>query len=257
MGRGLSRESRDLIARAYDVLEREHPSGVRRVCYAIFGNQAGDWVKKVGKLLTRARKDGVIPWDWIADESRPELLPFVVEDSASLLSTNRQVPDYDPWLSQPAIVLVWSEKSVGGTLKPVLDAYHVPFQVQHGHTSTTVIRQLAVRTQNDPRGRRLEILWVGDHDASGLDMSERDAPKRLAEYGLDPTDFAVTRVAITRSDATSHALQAYRDPVKEHGLAGGVVHEEDRPALRGGTRSARLPRVASTRRGRHPHADHE
>ena len=61
MGRGLSRESHTLIERAYEVLAREHPNGIRRVCYALFGNQAGAWTKKMSKLLTRARKDGIVP----------------------------------------------------------------------------------------------------------------------------------------------------------------------------------------------------
>ena len=212
MGRGLSPASKDLIARAHAVLEREHPSGVRRVAYALVGNQAEQWVKKLSKLLTRARKDGLIPWSWIADDSRPERLPYVVEDVEQLRLYGTSIPSFDPWLSQKAVVVVWSEKSVGGTLAPVLDRYLVPFQVQHGHTSTTIIRARAVRTARDPRGRRLVVIWVGDHDASGWDMSERDAPGRLVEYGLDPADFTVTRVAITRRDVDD--LEAFRDPVK-------------------------------------------
>ena len=114
---------------------------------------------------------------------------------------------------QKAAVVVWSEKSVGGTLAPVLDRYLVPFQVQHGHTSTTVVQQRAMQTARDPHGRRLEVIWVGDFDASGFDMSERDAPERLEEYGLSPDEFRVWRVAITRRDVA--ALREYRDPVKE------------------------------------------
>ena len=54
MGRGLHATSRQLIQRAYDVLEAEHPSGIRRVAYALFGNQAGQHVKKLGEKLTQA-----------------------------------------------------------------------------------------------------------------------------------------------------------------------------------------------------------
>src|SRR3954447_9539363 len=120
MGRGLSAESVQLIARAYTVLEREHPSGVRRVAYALFGNQAGARVKKLGELLTWARKMGVIPWDWISDETRPERMPYVVEDTGAMRDLQRSCPSYDPWRDQPVRVVVWSEKSVGGTLAPVL-----------------------------------------------------------------------------------------------------------------------------------------
>jgi hypothetical protein len=43
-------------------------------------------------------------------------------------------------------------------------------------------------------------------------MSERDAPARLVDYGLDPAAFRVTRVAITRGDIDD--LRDFRDPVK-------------------------------------------
>ena len=197
MGRGISAESRHLIQRAYDVLEVEHPSGVRRVAYAIFGNQAGTHVKKLGDLLTRARKSGAIPWAWISDETRPEREPFVVADAGDMRDTHRVCPSYDPWRDQPSRVVVWSEKSVGGTLAPVLDALLVPFQVHHGNTSTTVMYHTAKATREDDRA--LVILYVGDHDPKGLRISEDDIPKRLATYGA--VNVRVQRLAILREDA--------------------------------------------------------
>ena len=209
MGRGLHQDSKDLIRRAYDVLAEEHPSGVRRVCYAIFGNQAGEWTGKMGGLITRARKDGTIPWDWISDESRPRREPFVVEDHGGLVASMSAVPDFDPWPSQGIRVEAWSEKSVGGTLAPVLDAYLVPFQVHHGFTSTTVLQETARATKRDPR--KLVILYVGDHDPTGLFISEADIPKRLLELGA--SNFEVRRLAIIGKDLK--ALAEFKDPIKK------------------------------------------
>jgi hypothetical protein len=209
VGRGLSQQSKDLISRAYRVLEEEHPSNVRRACYAMFGNRAGEWTQKMGGLLTRARKDGTIPWSWIDDESRPKRVPYVVEGNDQLDENLGLIPSYDPWHSQNVRVEVWSEKSVGGTLAPVLDEYLVPFQVHHGFTSTTVARKAA---QSARRGlSKLVIFHVGDHDASGLYISEVDIPKRLREYGA--IDFEVRRLAVTRADVKE--LWQFRDPVKE------------------------------------------
>jgi hypothetical protein len=209
MGRGLSAESRRLIQRAYDVLEVEHPSGVRRVAYALFGNRAGAMVKKLGELLTRARKTGVIPWTWITDETRPEREPFVVSDTADFLALNRACPSYDPWRDQPNRVVVWSEKSVGGTLAPVLDDLLVPFQVHHGNTSTTIMHRVATSTRRDRR--HLVILYVGDHDPKGLRISEDDIPKRLDTYGA--INVRVRRLALLRDDAVR--LREMRDPFKK------------------------------------------
>ncbi len=208
MGRGLSAESRTLIARAYDVLEREHPSGVRRIAYALFGNQAGARVKKLGELLTRARKSGVIPWAWISDETRLERRPFVVNDTGDMRDMHRDCPDYDPWREQPVRVVVWSEKSVGGTLAPVLDRFSVPFLVHHGNTSTTVMHATASQTRAD--SRHLVILYCGDHDPKGLRISEDDLPKRLAIYGA--VNVQVRRLALVHADAVR--LKELHDPFK-------------------------------------------
>ena len=197
MGRGLAAESQRLIQQAYDVLAIEHPSGVRRVAYALFGNQAGQYVKKLGELLTRARKSGAIPWDWISDETRPERAPLVVTDVGGMRDLHRTCPDYDPWQEQAVRVVVWSEKSVGGTLAPVLDSLLVPFQVHHGNTSTTVMHNVARATREDDR--RLVILYVGDHDPKGLRISEDDIPKRLADHRA--ADVRVKRLAILHGDA--------------------------------------------------------
>src|SRR5580765_5537374 len=100
MGRGLHAESRQVIQRADEVVDDEHPSGVRRVAYALYGNQAGAMVKKLGALLVRARKDGAIPWDWISDSTRPDVLPFVVNDVGDMRDVHRSCPSYDPWNEQ-------------------------------------------------------------------------------------------------------------------------------------------------------------
>lgn len=208
MGRGLSPESRRLIERAFEVLAVEHPSGIRRVAYALFGNRAGLEVKRLGKLLTRARKSGVIPWAWITDSTRTEVEPFVVEDVAGVRGINRTCPAFDPWREQPTRVKVWSEKSIGGTLEPVLLQYLVGFLVLHGNTSTTSIRDLAESTWKDPR--HLVVLYVGDHDPKGLRISEHDLPKRFCE--LEVENFTIRRVALTSLDAVR--LREQRDRFK-------------------------------------------
>ncbi len=147
MGRGLSSDSRQLIQRAYDVLEVEHPSGVRRIAYAVFGNQADAFVKKLGKQLANARRRGLIPWDWISDDTRPSITPFVVENMNALRDINAACPSYDPWPSQGKRVVIWSEKSLGGTLKPILEAYLAEFQVHHGNSSWTEFHKYAQWTK--------------------------------------------------------------------------------------------------------------
>lgn len=48
----------------------------------------------------------------------------------------------------------------------------------------------------DADGRDLVVLYVGDHDPSGMYMSEHDLPQRLREYGGNHVSFR--RIALTK-----------------------------------------------------------
>ena len=95
-------------------------------------------------------------------------------------------------------VEVWSEKgTVRGVLAPVLAEYGVGFRVMHGFSSATSLYEVA---QYDD-GRELIALYVGDYDPSGMYMSERDLPDRLARY--DGKHITVKRIAIVAADTPS------------------------------------------------------
>jgi hypothetical protein len=215
MGRGLSSESKDLIRRIYAVFEAEHPLNPRRVAYALFGNRAGAMAGKVSELCGRMLDAGDLPLEWYDDSKRIEIKPFVVQSVDRLISINSTVPQFDPWVSQPVRVKLWSEKSIGGTLDPVLQVLAVPFLNTIGFNSRKVVMQEARGTHDDPR--RLVILYVGDHDAAGLRMSEDDLPRRFAKYHARHTE--IRRIAITRADF---------EAMRRRGLAVNPTKDDDR-----------------------------
>jgi hypothetical protein len=211
MGRGLSSESKDLIKRIYAVFEEEHPNSPRRVAYALFGNKAGAMASKIGGLCGRMLDAGELPLEWYDDSSRAEVEPYVAETVDSFIAMGRDVPPIDPWLSQPVYAKVWSEKSIGGTLVPVLQALSVPFLNTKGWNSRPILMRQARRTQHDPR--RLVILYCGDHDAAGLRMSNVDLPRRLEKYHARNVE--IRRIAITRTDFDTMRRRGLTDPMKE------------------------------------------
>jgi hypothetical protein len=94
--------------------------------------------------------------------------------------------------------VIWSEKSLGGTLKPLRDSYLVEFQVHHGNTSLTELHRYAQWTRQHPN-QQLVILYCGDHDPKGLRISEDDIPKRLRERGAK--NWRLVRVGLLQADA--------------------------------------------------------
>jgi hypothetical protein len=206
-GRGKGKATLELIETARRVLAEIQPATVRAVCYRLFvlkaiPNMSANSTQKVSKQLVWARENGVVPWEWIVDETRSPEHPATWDNPSQVISQVVKTYRRDYWQHQPRFIEVWSEKgTVRGTLGPVLDEYGVTFRVMHGFGSATVVHDVAeeARYRYERDGRILEILYVGDYDPSGLYMSEMDLPERMNRYDGEAI---IERVALTREDCT-------------------------------------------------------
>lgn len=211
MGRGKSRKSLELIEAAREILAEIQPATVRAVCYRLFvaggiDSMAKKNTSRVSVQLTYAREQGIIPWDWIVDETRRVESWTQWEDPEAFAADVSRKYRRDNWALQDTIVQVWSEKgTVRGTLEPILSTYGVDFCVLHGFASSTAAYNIARRIENDDR--RFVALYVGDWDCSGLYMSEHDLPERLRQYGASPDFFF--RVALTEEDISDSDLPSF------------------------------------------------
>ena len=195
--RGKSKRSLDLIEAMYAKAEAAQPITGRGIGYKLFTaslipSMARPEMQRVYRLLKDAREGGIIPWEWVVDETRG------LEISASWANPEQFADEMTAsyrrsfWDQQPKRCQVWSEKgTVRGLLKPVLDRYGVGFNPVHGFTSATD----AYNISQDDDGRELVVIYVGDYDPSGLCMSEVDLPKRFEQYGGD--HITLKRIALT------------------------------------------------------------
>jgi hypothetical protein len=159
----------------------------------------------VYRLLVIAREEGMIPWEWIVDPTRTIQRPPSWADPDDFVRTVSQSYRRDFWLHQPIRIEVWSEKStVEGVLAPVLHQYGVGFLPLHGYDSATKVHDASADV--DRGGRLLIVFYVGASDPSGMDMSQRDLPKRLAKYarleGHEGTHIELRRLALRREQVT-------------------------------------------------------
>jgi hypothetical protein len=151
----------------------------------------------VSRLLTRAREEDQIPWEWIVDESRSAEVAQRWGSPEQIINAAVRGYRRDYWQDQDYRVEVWSEKgTVRGTLGPVLDAYGVTFRVMHGYASATVVNDIA-EYSNSANDKPLIAFYVGDWDPSGKHMSDVDLPRRLKEYGAR---LELIRVALVGDD---------------------------------------------------------
>lgn len=203
-GRGKAQKTLVLIDAAIRIASEIQPATVRALCYRLFvegliPSMAKANTDAVSRHLVWAREQGQLPWAWVVDETReaerinswsnPE------EIIASAVSQYRK----DYWQLQAQRVEVWSEKgTVRGTLAPVLDKYGVTFRVMHGYGSATALYGIARETADNPKP--LTVLYVGDWDPSGMQMSEVDLPARLLRYEGIAT---IKRVALDAADVAA------------------------------------------------------
>jgi hypothetical protein len=197
-GRGMAQKSLDIIEAMYAEAEAAQPITGRGIGYKLFTlklipSMSTANMQKVYRLLRIAREEGTIPWEWIVDETRGVERVATWNNPAEYAECT--VRDYrrDFWNQQPVRVQVWSEKgTVRGLLQPVLDEYAVGFNPVHGYNSATNMHDVSI----DDDGRPLIILYVGDFDPSGMNMSEVDIPKRLKKY--DGRHVKLRRIALKR-----------------------------------------------------------
>src|SRR5262245_44507861 len=201
-GRGIAQRSLDLVEAMYAAAKVAQPITGRGVGYKLFAqglipSMEKKEMQRVYRLLKESREQGHIPWEWIVDETRSLERVSTWDNPAQYALCVARSYRLDFWNQQPVRCEVWSEKgTVPGGHQPVVELYAVGFRVMHGFSSATTVYDVS----QDDDGRKLVALYVGDFDPSGLFMSEKDLPKRLAEYEGDHV--RLKRIALTPKQVT-------------------------------------------------------
>lgn len=225
-GRGKAKATLELIEACHKILSEIQPASVRAVCYRLFAaghipNMSKGSTNKVSRALVYAREKGIVPWEWVVDETRKVERPRTWDNPDEIIQTAVDSYRRDYWKDQPVQVEVWSEKgTIRGTLKPVLDELGVAFRVMHGFASATAVNDIA--DLSNALDKPLIALYAGDYDPSGLFMSQVDLPARIERYG---GTVKVERIALLRED-TEH-LPFFRVTSKKSDARYKWWHEHD------------------------------
>jgi hypothetical protein len=193
-----------LLETARVILEEAHPMTVRQVYYQLVSRQViennrGQY-QAVSNALVDARKEGLIPWDWIEDRlRRPRGVPMW-DDLADFAETVKRVYRRDVWATQPGYLECWLEKdALSGIFQDTLGPYGVTLNVGRGYDGWDSIHNAAERYDD---GEGVTVLYFGDFDPSGEDMV-RSLRERLGFFECYPE---VIKCALTLEDVTRYNL---------------------------------------------------
>jgi hypothetical protein len=156
------------------------PLTLRQVFYQLVAalvvpNRLGEY-KKLSRVLTKARLDGLVPFEALEDRSRRVLEPDVWPDAAAFTAAHLDwfLDGYrrDLLQSQDTALEVWVEKdALAHICQRVADPLGVPVAVARGFSSTSHVHEGCLRIERNARaGRPTTLLYFGDLDPSGWAM---------------------------------------------------------------------------------------
>lgn len=196
------------IINSYD--ERGYDLTLRQVYYQ-FVSRA--WIpnddkqyKRLGSIISEARRAGLIDWNKIIDRTRYVRNPSFWSSPASLVGSCANQFDVDWWSNQEYRPEVWVEKdALVGVLEVACQPWNCPYFSCRGYTSDSEIWSAAQRMRNHVREGKTPIVFhLGDHDPSGIDMS-RDIADRLKLFSR--SDIEVKRIALNMDQ-----IETYNPP---------------------------------------------
>jgi hypothetical protein len=146
--------------------------------------------KRLGKILDAGRKMGLIDWDAIEDRTRNLRGTQTWADPQSIVKGAANGFKLNPWEEQRVHVEVWIEKdALVGVIQPTCARFRVDYFACRGYSSQSEAYSAGKRLAHYANaGYRVLVLHLGDHDPSGLDMTN-DNRKRLALFSGQDIEF--------------------------------------------------------------------
>jgi hypothetical protein len=196
--RSTKAEVRDRRDRLFEIVAEMRPMTVRQVFYqaSVRGlvEKSESGYAKVQNDLVLGRRAGVLPYGWIADNTRWQRKPRTFDSVRQALEDTARLYRKALWIEVDAYVEVWLEKdALAGVVLPITAAYDVPLMVARGYASLSFlhgaaeyISELEVPTY---------IYHLGDFDPSGINAGEK-IEETLRELAPD-ADIEFERIAVT------------------------------------------------------------
>src|SRR5262249_40298860 len=99
---------------------------------------------KVQLDLTKMRRDGSLPYDWLADNTRWQRKPLTFNSVEHALKATAEFYRKNLWANADCYVEIWLEKdALAGVVYPVTSMYDVPLMVARGYASLSFLHTAA------------------------------------------------------------------------------------------------------------------
>lgn len=154
--------------------------------------------KNTVDVVKDARMLGYMDWRHIEDRGRTTEWAGHWDSPADILDTCARSFRIDLWRRQKVHCEVMVEKdALSGVLHPVCRDLDVRCTANKGYSSLSAFYEIGQRLREKrDDDKNLLVLYLGDHDPSGIDMT-RDVEDRLTQFAeLEPGELEVRRLAL-------------------------------------------------------------
>lgn len=199
-------EKLETIEFAREVIREFNEKGFQLTLRQLFYQfVARGWIKnnqreydQLGKAVSDGRLNGLIPWDGIVDRTRSFRTHSSWDSPADILRETAEQYQEDLWQDQHYRPEVWIEKdALVGVIEGVCTEWRVPYFSCRGYSSQTLQYDAGKRFQRQlARGLNPLVLHLGDHDPSGLQMTQ-DITERLKMFAQ--ANVEVMRLALNEN----------------------------------------------------------
>lgn len=190
------------------ILEERHPMTVRQMFYQLVTRGAiakteAQYKGTVCRLLADMRKDGSLPFAWLADNTRWMRKPTTYRSLKHGLRTMQQYYRRDLWNEQDVYCEIWLEKeALAGVLCEVTEEWDVRLMVTRGYPSLSFLHSAAETIRHV--GKPAHLFYVGDRDPSGIDIP-RVVESEIRKMAPD-ADLTFTLAAVTPEQIDEYEL---------------------------------------------------
>jgi len=161
----------------YDALREDHPMSVRQVFYrmtilGVVPKTEAQYKNTVCRLLADMRREGVVPYSWIADSTRWVRQARTYSSMEQALWRTAQTYRRALWDNMGVHVEVWLEKeALAGVLYQETEAWDIPLYVTRGYPSLSYLHTAGefISSLDKPT----VLYYFGDHDPSGVDIARK------------------------------------------------------------------------------------
>lgn len=174
---------------------------------------------KLGNLLTKGRMAGFVDFDAIEDRVRVPRHTYEVDDIPDAIADVEKLYRLDRQKGQKNYIELWVEKdAISSILMRKTSYYHIRMMVNRGYSSTTAMFDAYERILDQlAMGKFVNILYIGDHDPSGIHISEKDLFQRLfLMLSVRPTKDVLNYI---NENLTEEEIDALMDKYEENELS--------------------------------------